>query len=111
MSSIPGVGLFTPVVHANIAQSNSSRISFALLARVVVVVVVVVVVALPHADVASITRSSCAFRTFASSPSKRPASTWDTRRTSRRGVDARSRRARAGVVMTPPRARVASVGR
>jgi hypothetical protein len=110
MSSIPGVGLFTPVVHANIAQSNSSRISFALLARVVVVVVVVVV-ALPHADVASITRSSCAFRTFASSPSKRPASTWDTRRTSRRGVDARSRRARAGVVMTPPRARVASVGR
>jgi hypothetical protein len=88
MSSIPGVGLFTPVVHANIAQSNSSRISFALLARVVVVVVVVVV-ALPHADVASITRSSCAFRTFASSPSKRPASTWDTRRTSRRGVDAR----------------------
>jgi hypothetical protein len=110
MSSIPGVGLFTPVVHANIAQSNSSRISFALLARVVVVVVVVVV-ALPHADVASITRSSCAFRTFASSPSKRPASTWDTRRTSRRGVDARSRRARAGVVLTPPRARVASVGR
>jgi hypothetical protein len=110
MSSIPGVGLFTPVVHANIAQSNSSRISFALLARVVVVVVVVVV-ALPHADVASITRSSCAFRTFASSPSKRPASTWDTRRTSRRGVDARSRRARAGVVMPPPRARVASVGR